>query len=507
MENIILNTKKHLGRKQVILDCKFNIENGKEVEKILSVQANPLILNTNCVSAHLNYGGKLDTNLLYVTPNGEKVSLIAIADFNEVFENQEIEENSIAELECKIVDITTPSIKSNEVKVACILDINISIICEKENKLNCDIDNILTKNSFKTTTRHLCKINENFDFNEELKIEDSLNQILKIDTNFSVKDCYCGNGYAVVDGICFMSIMYEDENNNIKQHKTQFQIKQEVECENASSECFANLTLKPLCYLSKTVVTQENNFNLIKYELPIQIFGNVFILEDLNCIEDAYSKTHLVECNFNEISCIKTINSHFCEDSCKGIVNMPNGKNINIVAFTNPSIEIANHSILNDNLSIEGVISTNILYTSTTQNENEDSTTILLPVIAEFGFSSTISNNKFENISDIKINTNISDLEINIKNNEIEIIVKLNYWIYITQEEKIHLLTSIEEKNTREPSSSALEIFFAEKDQELWDLAKEIGLSEEEILKQNPNLKEFIESGTKIVIYHKAENN
>ena len=164
MENIIVNTKKHLGRKQVILDCKFSIENGKEVEKILSVQATPLILNTNCSSAHLTYGGKLDTNLLYVTHNGEKVSLIAVADFNEVFDNIEIEDSSIAELDCKIVDITTPSIKSNEVKVACILDINISIICEKENELKCETDNILTKNSFKTIAKHLCKVDENFDF-------------------------------------------------------------------------------------------------------------------------------------------------------------------------------------------------------------------------------------------------------------------------------------------------------------------------------------------------------
>ena len=504
MENIILNTKKHLGRKQVILDCKFGIDNGKEVDKILSVQSKPIITETNCVKGKINYGGKLDTSLLYSTTNGEKISLIAVSDFSETFESNEIDEDSLAIIDCKLVDITTPSIKTNEVKVACIVDVNVCTISKSEIDTNYEKENIIIKQSQNSITRHLCDVADNFDICEEIKLEDTLNQILKIDYNLSLKDCFCGNGFLVVDAECFVCITYEDENADTKFFKTHFPIKQEIECPSSTSECCANINVCALSYIAKTVVTQANNYNLIKCDIPIQIRGNVYEIADISCVEDAYSTSEIISCSFDSVKALKSSCSHFYEDTCKG--NIPikdNLEDVKVLALLSSNCEVANYTIDEDKLTIEGVLSTTILYS--TGAENEEEKPIITPAIAEFGFVTTTNTTKLKNCTDLNVHCGINDLDINVKNGEFEILSKLDFWIFGTCEDDIKILKKVETVSKRPNPDCAIQIFFAEKNQNIWELAKEIGLSQEEILRQNPTLQENVEQGTKIVIYHKVQ--
>lgn len=499
MENITLNSKKFLGRKQVILDCKFNVDTSKEIDKILSVHSIPIIINNTCTSGRVNYGGKLDTNLLYTTTSGEKYSLITVSDFSESFESSEIDDTSIAILDCKIVDITTPSIKANEVKVACIIDINISMVSQKQIQCaNCE--NLVTKRHNVDVTNHLCKIIDNFEIAEEIKIKDSLNQIFKMDLNLCTKDTYCGNGFIVVEADAFLCITYEDEQGELKFHKSNFPIKQEIECENCTTDCTPMIKLSSLCYLSKTVVIQEKDSNLVKYSVPVQVCGNVYISTSIDCVQDAYSIQNITNCKFSECETLEACTSAFFEDTAKGSIQVSNEQSeLKLLSFLNTNCEVTNHFMQDDKMNIEGIISTTILYSSIDEQTQEQKMT---PIIAEFGFNSTYTIQKFQNCTDFQIHCSVSDIDIKSNENEFEIIAKLRFNVCGTAQRNIKLLDNVETINQRPKPDCAMEIFFSEKDQNLWEFAKYIGMTRQDLTLQNPNLQEDISKGEKIIVYH-----
>ena len=520
MESIVLHSRKELGRKQVILDCKFNLNLGKEVKKILSVQAKPIITSSACKDGQIVYGGKLEANLLYISQNDEKISLIAVSDFNESFENVDINSNCSPLLKCRLVDITTPSIKSNEVKVACIIDVNALLINKKEIQTNCDCENLVLKNASESICRLLYNVNETAELMHECKVQNSLNQVLNIGLNIAQKNCYCGNGYTVVEAECLMSMAYEDDDKNICTYKESFPFKYEIETRGTSSECLPQLTLNALNYLSKTTVTQEDKGNIIKFEIPIQISGEVYENTEIYFVEDLFSTSHQLQCEEEQFLSMSYIENKFFESACKGSVKISeNNENIVLLGILAGNCEVTNQFHSGNQLTIEGIVSSTVLYKTIEEktidnkfiDESGDELTEnnivtienINSVIAEFPFSFTIELAVFNELDNINTNCAIIDIDALYKNGEFEIVAKVAFWSLLSSEKQIKLLTNVKKGEKRESKDCAIEIVFAENNQNIWSLCKRFGINKEELMKFNPNLSDEIAQDTQVLIYNK----
>lgn len=502
MENlVVLNTKKYLGRKQVVLDCKFQIESGKEVQKVLAVCGKPILTETTVTNGNVNFLGKVNVNLIYLTESRERESLNCLIDFNEYYDNALIEVGDFVDIELKVVDVTTPSIKANEVKVACILDAVISLSKNKTCEQASEAEDIFYKKSLCEISRQVANFKDSFDISEEFRIEGDLKCVLSLDVNMVVKECYCGNGFAVVGGDAYASVIYEDESNEIKMFKSTFSVKQEVQVDNINKDCLVVGQMQPLDFLSKCSVAQGENCNIVKWEAPVNVSGVIYENTLIDKIDDAYSCKNNIELNKSMQQTIKNLVQENIEDSVKGEVPLKDDIDATLLGYMFSGVEVSSAFIQNDKVTIEGVVSTTILYKDNA-GENENANANVQSVIAEFPFSLEHSKAEFDGITNVQVMPNIIDLDVGIKNNKIELVTKLQFNVFCFAEENVEFVEAVTVTSPRKSNDCAMEIIIVQNEQTLWDLCKKLGVSSEQILEQNPNIVEPLKQNDKIVIYH-----
>lgn len=495
MDNsIILNTKKYLGRKQIVLDCKFQIESGREVQKILAVNGCPILNDVIVSNGNVSFNGKVNLKLIYLSEAGERECLNCIADFNEVYENEDIEVGDTILIDFKVVDVTTPSIKANEVKVACILDAVIYLSKNKIYEQVQEIDNVFYKKNLCEITRQVAVIKDNFDLQEEIKIDGELKSILNIDANIVVKDAYCGSGFVVVGGDANLNILYEDYDSQIKMYKTSVNVKQEISINNITKDCMVVAEMKPFDYLSKYSIIQGDNCNIINFEAPINVSGIIYENVLVDKITDAYSSEFI--CNLEHIEC-ETINNLVVtnvEDTIKGEVPLKENKDAVFLGYIFSGVEVSSAYIENDKLNVEGVVSTTILY--------KDEDNIIQSAIAEFPYISQISKPEFGDVTEVSVKASIIDIDVSLKNNSVELVAKLQFNVFGVNSNNLSLINGLELNEKRIEKDYAMEILVVGNEQSLWDIGKKLGVGCEQIVHQNPNLVEPLKKGDKIVVYY-----
>lgn len=521
MENMIFSDRMYLGRKQIVLDCKFVIEPNREVESVLSIQSKPIVFTTRCEDGKVTFGGKLDTTFIFESTNQEKICLVNVSEFLQSYENSAIESGDEAMVECKVVDITTPSIKTNEVKVACIVDVGISLVKNKSEEIGYSHEDFIVKPSTITTLNWVQAINGNFDINEEVKVEDSVSKVLKVDANSSIVDAYCGKGFISLDIKTMLSIIYIDDFGSLKVHKANLQVRQEVECEKSTIECSPNISIEALNYLTKTIVTQGDGYNIVKVQTPIQYFGSIYQKEDKEIVVDAYSATQIINTENEDLIALKDCKNLYYESSAHGTVDI-DCDNIVLVGALNASCEVTNCELIENKLVVDGIASVCVLYKKEQNNaseiieqekveEKEENTQErkeeLVPVRVDFGFSFSIDAEKLSECNSFMCFGNVCDLDVDLSNSQINIIANIALWVSGFSTQKYSFIKDIKVLKQRETKTCAMEIFVSEKEQGLWDLCKQIGLDKGEVLKQNPTLKEVVNKGEKIFIYYKVQSN
>ena len=69
-------------------------------------------------------------------------------------------------------------------------------------------------------------------------------------------------------------------------------------------------------------------------------------------------------------------------------------------------------------------------------------------------------------------------------------------------ETEVEVVTKIDEIRTLPQNDSAIEIYFAKTGDTIWDIAKELKVTEEQLLNQNPDLVSPLEKDEKVVLYY-----
>ena len=141
-----------------------------------------------------------------------------------------------------------------------------------------------------------------------------------------------------------------------------------------------------------------------------------------------------------------------------------------------------------DNGAVSGSVKTDVIF------RNADNGTTC--VSAEAPFSIEITGEKIHGVR-----VDCCDLTARIVNGgiELEFVLTVNYRVYtVTETEAI---TDVRAKSARNKPTCAISVYLPEKGDELWDICKRLGLSEDEITANNPDLVFPLTGNERIIVY------
>lgn len=419
--------------------------------------------NNNCLDMEMAFSEIIDSNNL---KDEEKVECDSNIDINK------IEVKILNERKIHVVATATIDLKiSTENEINIVRDIE-----EKENRIQ-KLEKRMTINSLVGSGTSKAAIKENLKVTD---VEKVIN-IVKVQYSIENLDSKISYNKVLAKGDVLLEILYRNEENKINRYSTTLPLMAFIDIldvtDTNTSKLKINLNNMGVCI---------NTDNTISIEMEFECRCSVYENKEINLIEDIYGIKKSYKYNKK---CIKLEN-----DNCEKLLTQNiNEKvlvdNINQLYDTNLFISITNMEKQGGVTKYTGTVEARYLY-DTFDNKNIES----MDVNFEFSFELSGENNDIE----IKVvNSNFIVLPDSSIDNRIE----LNIVRKSSNSRSIEIIDDIEEDENSNFSSYSLVIYFVQKGDSLWKIAKKFRSTVDQIARiNNIENEDKIDVGQKLFI-------
>ena len=416
-----------------------------------------------------------------------------ISEFNESFKSEKIIENCKCAIDFNLVDVTTPSIKTNEVKVACVLD---AVLCSTYNQTKqCEeecFENACVQKEIVDVWENTQNFDEVFDIVDEIKVKDNMDRIVCYDVNLSIKDSFASIGFVCVSGDVTYSFIYEKEEEGQKKlmHFSQvLPFKQEMSLSESKKESFLKVSLNANVSDIKVNVILDNATNIVKFETPVRARGELFENKLVNCVADGYMEEYESKLEFDDFMALTQPSKQVFESVEKGDFELGGEGEYTLIGYTAQNVTLVNVSKKQQGVAVEGLIGVNVILSY------EGAVT---SINCEYPFKTELS---LTSSANAKAELSLNDIDIRLTGEMLNIECKVGYFIYCCDKFTKRYVCRIEKGEQKPKSDCALEIIFARENQTLFEIGKEFSISEKTLLEQNKDITLPLKEGDKLVVY------
>lgn len=477
---------------------KLNIDSNASIKQVLNIETCLLDTQIEPMSNKALVKGSIGIKVMYVDMDNMFNTLSDTITFSENIINDNITSNSqIAISNNQFISEFENDDKSIHINV----DGTIDCVCNTNNSLNLfnpSSENLICKKSIMQTCYCVEKINKNTSFNFDFKLETPINKILSYDSKVVIDDANCYDGYVLINGQILNTIIYESNNNgynSIKVFNNSTPFKSEVEASACNNDCFADMSA--YINLNSTQITTDINETQTCFNMEYCIVTNGYIYKNINIdiIEDAYSLNNFVELVSNDYKLCNKMPYLKSIENVDTEITLADELNVDeILGIVNTSATITQHTIKENALTIEGVISGNLLYLDETREIKH------LPTQVPYSIS---IKQEFENdITSLHLNIVPMGCKCKIKRgNTLMLDYELSVAGSIYTTNNVKLIDNIKLGKSVDYGNVAFQIYIAHTGETDWDLCKRLHITKEQLMNFNTELPSVFTGGEKVVVY------
>lgn len=483
-----INTKNQIT---IAMDANTRIKQVLDIEAcLIDWQAEPSV-------GKIIIKGSVGIKLIYMDSDNIYSTVSENVTFNESVTNDLINSN------CN-VDICSSQFvaeyESNEQSINISINGSIDCLCVLNgilNTFNALDENVVAKKTILNTQQYIDKVKNSSTYSSNFCIDEKINKMLCFDSKIALDEIKCCNGYIVVSGNIYNTLMYEINNDicSIKTYRNSIPFKYEIECPNADNDCIADLYA--YVNLNNTQITTDINENnsQLSFEYCIETIGNVFKYTNVDIIDDLYSLNNSLEVSKALISTCKKLPYLKACDGVDTEITLADELNIDeIVGIVNTVAIISQTNTKNNFIVVEGVISGNLIYL----DENKD--TKYLPI--QLPYSLNTKHECDEELCAINLHATITNCKGKIRRGNTLIIdceVCVSGTVYAKTE--THLIDDIKLGNPISYDDIAFQVYVAHNNESCWDLCKRLHITQEKLMEYNKENPATYKGGEKVIVY------
>lgn len=492
-EKVVSSFRKNLGVTQSMVECKLPTDEG--ISKILCASAKGYISSSEVDGRNINYMGAVSFQVTYLNSENEIVGVDYTVEFKDKFTATD-DISGVPAPTCTVVDVNSV-VNGGELKVVAMLEIGNDIIVNNAQVVLVGTNDLLTKREALSFNTYCGKIDERFEVVQDYEIKDGVSKVLTVCTCPYISSVTPHNKFITVTGGVNVDISYLTDENMLRTAQTTFDFAQEI-----SSDCVDEMSVlqSDLYVVSNDVkVTTSVNVDsaVVNLNIPLNYVGYVFNTNTIDVVADAFSLTNFVNITSESITTFQGYESAHYEERVSGNLTIDDDLPAidEVLGTCCNHIALASAVVENNLFTVEGVAYTTILYQNKELN-NINSVQIEMPF--------SLSNNVEFNAQNVIPLVQLSLGEINARvrrNKELEVNADLHIFaeFYTTQQEGVISKITLDDEIPFD--ECALSIYITKEGDSVWDIAKELGVSPETIMEQNPTLTEEIAPLTRVVVY------
>ncbi|AOR22577.1 DUF3794 and LysM peptidoglycan-binding domain-containing protein [Clostridium taeniosporum] len=511
--------KESIGFEQLIkesnTDCVLKEEylipdTHPDVEKILTVEARPVIISKEFVGDKIVVEGKVEYTVLYLAR--EEGMVVNSVNYMEKFSsnidlNQE-EHRIVCEIECKVEHIEAAIMNERKISIQGAFELYWEMYKSSEVEFVKDIEGTDDIEVLKKTE----KINR-ISANEEIELvgksnirvgmdKPQISKILNCSLWLHKKEIKILEDKIYLSCYCKLNILYKgDESKEIICIEDDVYLSKEEEVKGVNPDMMYSVSYN---IQNNDLMLEEDDLGevrIINNEFIVKANVKVFSRENVDVIKDAYCPNFPIELKKEEYELGAIQGTGNTEIVIKD--NIPlNENNLipeEIISCTG-TLLISDKQVENDKIIIEGVLKVDVLY------KTNDSDKYLANVKSDIPFNTIMDMQGAENGMKAIIKCNIENLEATIEANTIAIKCSAILCAKVCYEVKKQFICDVAEQEGEMPEKkSSVTIYVVGEEDTLWDLAKKYNTTVNDLIKiNNIEDQDDIECGRKLIIPGRA---
>ena len=254
--------KKRLKDAEVMLECSVSLDSNEVVSKILAVNVEGNCTQVEALTGEANANGNIVVSLVYLTEQGLVGNSVYSSPFSTKFTDALINAKSKVFGKVANIDAKVQSLNNNTAKVDCLIRLKGFCYNNEEipylSEVSSDVCTLEEQSQFETLSGSL---NSSWIENMEIELKEPVRKVLSSSCDVYVKDVTSADSFVSIVCEITNKLMYltDEETPKIKTVYSKTDVKQEVECEFATKQSKAEVSLNVLKNEVKNSISEKEN--------------------------------------------------------------------------------------------------------------------------------------------------------------------------------------------------------------------------------------------------------
>lgn len=479
-------SRKFIGKIQTAESVRISVKS--DIAQVLSVGVDSAINSYEASKGEVSFYGK--TNIKFLYSDGTTVLSSGYnADFTASMTSELLDTDSKLTFDVVTVDSKVDT-NANTATLTILLEVTAYAYVAESVPYMCSGDDVFCQTDSLEILQSANIVNLPLVIDEELTASRNITTVLIAESNLCVGDYTCINGVLRIAGRATARLTYVSE-GNIVTDTLPFSFERELDASGIDADSQLRLSLTP----KNTKVRLDISENDINTVFTMEITANARVeatkIGVLDVVNDAYG----ANCDFEFVrkSITTTIPCGSATERRKISSSLPLDTDKTIVTSVNVGAVVTNCQSLERRALVEGVVYATLLYSTEVGTESAQ---------LELPFSETIDVDYL--MPQCQSFANVTVMEFAVKDNgglqaDMELCISLESERDVT----FSVIVSCEELPFDKSQLPAIEVCMAHRGETLWQLAKGLHMSEEDLLAINPEITNPLEQDARIVVYNK----
>lgn len=486
------STRRNIGTTQSIVEFKLPITD-TTITEVYSVSGSASISTSELVGSTINFTGLVDFQIVYGATG--IMSGDYTAEFKDRFDAGEELSGELV-LTASVMQVTNTLI-GNDIKVSATVEVVIDIIETKEVSLLVSLDAEGSYKSYKDIEycTYLGKAYEKLDISGSLDINGA-RSVFVVNPCVRLNSIESKDNYIDIKGVLGLDICYQagDDLSHLRSTYREMDFAWEV--------AYDGLTLDSVIESMLSIVYNEIKVSTIATEdgaeidvdIPVMFNGYVFESAKLKVIDDIYLESNYLSVTSEVVPTITGIGNTVFKDNISGSAEITDAQAFidEVLSVCTSNVVVARNYIDDGRLVVEGVADVTVTY-YTKETMSATALDIEMPFVVEQKVDGEFASIVTICVADISAKSR--------RGKEIDVSGELYVFADTYSQKDNVIISSLTLGEEKKEDDCSLYIYIVKPGQTVWDIAKEMNISPDVIISQNPGVENGVSVGQRLVIY------
>lgn len=462
-----------------------------DIAKVIQISSTAGITDKVCVKDRITVDGKADIVILYLGDDENVYSISSSQQFSHLIDAKGTHEGMFTEAEINVDSIDYTVLNSRKMNVKVLMGIDANAL-EDVNASLCTF--MTTDEQFEilnqniTPYKTVSRVCEQLCIREKLELPNgkpSIEKILRMDAGIRNKEYSVSTNKITIKGTLLISTVYcsdTDGGIHCAEHEVPFTEIVAMPDLDEGMKVKLKLCINKIFYKPEADIDGDNRW--ITMECIISANAKACCQFNTNVVKDAYCIGYPLSIERESATVTKLAAENSCQVSAKDVVTLSEDMpDITQIFNISPRACLANARTENKRVIIEGIIETDIMYVS----DQSASPINTYTHQQSFSHSFDIPYEKEDMICDVHIDVVHSSYTISL-GKEIDLRFVLQVDTDVLSNDKIDYITEIHRDESQcydSRKSYCIKIYFAKKNDNLWDIAKKHRITKDALMEIN----------------------